>query len=510
MSKLSIIPAPKSINILREFSNSQFPVIENRRSEMGEEAFHLRIGQEAITIEASSESGFYYGEKALEQLRFQFPDKLPCLELCDSPAYHYRSFHIDTARHFVPLEELKRMAQTAAGFRLNKFHWHFSDDQGWRIESKTFPRLHEIGARRKGDHMGKSNSCAEEHFYYTQEEVRELVSFCRERSIEIVPEIDIPGHVTALLAAYPMHSCTGAALETATSIGIFPDILCPGKEDTFTFLFTLLDEMCGLFPGKYFHIGGDETPKIRWKDCPACQSRMKQEGFTDARQLQGWMMNRIAAHLRTHGKRTIVWNEAALGGNLDTNIIIQVWNDDPKDPSLKALSKERDANGNPTSPNQGISARLLQKGHDLIISNMLGSYCDYPYAYIKPKMIYEWPIIPQKCEALHAEAAEHILGLECLIWTEHIRDAATLERLAWPRFAAKAERAWLGEDAPGYKDFSVRMKVLFPYLAEKVPGAAPPSGWSPGPVRSMKEMLDFMKNISQKDRKGYQEAQAEV
>lgn len=510
MSKLSIIPAPKSIKVFPEFADSRLPVVKNVLPKMGEDDFLLRTGQEGVTIEASAESGFYYGEKVLEQLRFQFPDKLPCLELRDSPAYLYRSFHIDTARHFVPLEELKRMADTAASFRLNKFHWHFSDDQGWRIESKAFPKLHEIGARRKGDHMGQCNSDAEEHFYYSQEEVCELVAFCQERNIEIVPEIDIPGHVTALLAAYPMYSCTGAEMESATTIGIFPDILCPGKEDTFTFLFALLDEMCELFPGQFFHIGGDETPKIRWNACPACQSRMKAEGLTDTRQLQGWMMNRIAAHLRTHGKRAIAWNEAALGGNLDTDIIIQVWNDDPKDPSLKALSKEKDENGKPTSPNQGISAKLLRKGHDLIISNMLGSYCDYPYAYIKPKMIYEWPIMPQKCEELHAEAAEHILGLECLIWTEHIRDAAALERLAWPRFAAKAERAWLGEDAPGYKDFSMRMKTLFPYLAGKVPGASPPSGWSPGPVRSMKEMLDFMKNVSRKDRKIYQEAQAEV
>lgn len=507
--RVSLIPAPRSLRLAGSIAGG-VPVERQTDGDMQPESFRLQINAQAVMIRSADDAGFFYAERALEQLKAQTGDALPCLELSDAPRYSWRGFHIDTARHFVPLKELERMVEAAASFRLNRFHWHFSDDQGWRIESLLFPRLQQIGAKRQGDHMGAWNSDKEEHFFYTQTEVRRLVEFCRVRNIEIVPELDIPGHVTALLAAYPQFSCTGEPVETATRIGIFPELLCPGKEEMFPFLFALMDELCELFPGPWFHIGGDEVPKTRWNECPHCKARMQQMGLQDTRQLQGWMMNRVAAHLRQKGKRAIVWNEAALGGNLDTDIIVQVWNDDPKDPSLRALSKERDEHGKPTSPNQGISAKLLRKDHDLILSNMLGSYCDYPHAYISTKMVYEWPLLPQKCESLRDQAAKHILGTECLIWTEHIRDDAALESLAWPRFAAKAGRAWCGDNAPGYGDFVYRMKRLFPYLRSKVPHATPPSGWKPGPLRSAKEMLAFMKNISRNDRKGYQQAQAKV
>ncbi|HIT34164.1 MAG TPA: beta-N-acetylhexosaminidase [Candidatus Faecousia intestinigallinarum] len=470
----------------------------------------LSISEKGVLLSASDAAGTFYGMKTLEQLRFQYGDELPCMEIEDKPAYAYRSFHIDTARHFFSIDVLKAMADTAASFKLNQFHWHFSDDQGWRIESAAFPRLHEIGAKRQGDHFGTYSSDEIAHDYYTREEVRELVAYCAERHIEIVPEIDLPGHVTAILAAYPELSCTEKPQQVRTSAGIFPEILCPGKERSFEFLFALLDDLCELFPGKYFHIGGDETPKIRWNACPHCRRRMQEEGLADTRQLQGYLTNRVAAHLRKHGKRVICWNEAALGENLDPDIIVQIWNDDPKDPSLKALSRQKDENGKPTSPNQGIGAKLIRQGHDLIISNMRGSYCDYPYAYIKTAMVHDEPIRLQNCEDIQKEAEEHTLGVEALIWTEYIRDRETLEKMAWPRFAAKADRAWSGDDAGDYTDFAKRMKVLFSYLQQKAPNAAAPSGWMPGPFRAMREMLSFVKNVSVKQRKSYADAQDAV
>lgn len=504
----ALVPKPRSIAMRPGEAGKS---LEQRSEEnIPREGYRLSVSEKGILLSFADAAGAFYGRQTLEQLRFQYGDKLPCMEIADEPAYAYRGFHIDTARHFFPLDTLKAMADAAASFKLNKFHWHFSDDQGWRIESTVFPKLHEISAKRQGDHFGPYSSDEIEHYYYTREEVRELVAYCAKRGIEIVPEIDLPGHVTAILAAYPELSCTGAPQEVLTRAGIFPEILCPGKESSFAFVFALLDELCELFPGRYFHIGGDETPKIRWNECPHCRRRMREEGLTDTRQLQGYLTNRAAAHLRKHGKRAICWNEAALGENLDPDIIVQIWNDDPKDPSLKALSRQKDENGKPTSPNQGIGAKLIRRGHDLIISNMRGCYCDYPHAYIKTAMVHDEPVRLQKCGDIQKEAAEHTLGVEALIWTEYIRDRETLEKLAWPRFAAKADRVWSGDNAGDYADFAKRMKILFPYLQQKIPNATEPAGWMPGPIRSMKEMLGFMKNVSARQRKSYADAQDEI
>lgn len=320
----------------------------------------------------------------------------------------------------------------------------------------------------------------------------------------------MPGHVTAILAAYPHLSCTGQPVEVCAGAGIFYDILCPGKDETFHFLKELIDDMCELFPGQYFHIGGDETPKDRWNECPCCKKRMEAEGLSGNHQLQGYLANRIAEHLKEWGKTAIVWNEAALGGNLCSDIMVQIWNDDSKDPSLKSLSREKDENGKPTSPNQGIGAKVIKAGGNVITSNMLGSYCDYPYAFISLDKIYNAELVPQKCETFLSEAKQHVKGVECLIWTEHIRDGETLQRLAWPRFAAKAEIGWSGDQVHTYKDFEKRMKILFPYLQKMIPNATEPAGWRPKLFRAIKEMLVFSKNYSKKDREGYADAQQSV
>lgn len=508
---INLVPMPKKIK--EEHGTSASTAMEPELiwdAAMEPEYYRLTVSPDGITIHASGRAGFFYGEKTLEQLRFLSQGKLPSVVIEDGPAYPYRCFHIDTARHFVEFEELKRMIEAAAAFKLNKFHWHFSDDQGWRIECRRFPRLHEIGARRKGDHFGQCRSDEEEFYYYTREQVKELVEFCAVRGIEIIPEVDIPGHVTAILAAYPELSCTGEAMEVRTGPGIFEEILCPGKEETFSFIFELLDDLCELFPGKYFHIGGDETPKTRWKACPYCKKRMEQEGLSDVRQLQGYMANRAAAHLKELGRTAVAWNEAAIGGNLSPEIMVQLWNDDPDDPSLHALGGELDENGNVTSPNQGIGARIIQAGGDVIMSNMLGSYCDYPHAFISAEKVYNAAVIPQKCEDFPEKAKEHVKGVECLLWTEHIRTAEKLEALAWPRFAAKAEIGWCGEGDYTYQEFEQRMLGLFPYLKKLIPNATDPEGWVPQGERAAAEMMEFAKNYTQEEIGGYADAQKEV
>ncbi len=508
-----ILPAPQKITMEGDavFTGKVSDLSENLREGIPAEGYILKITETSITAEASDDAGIFYAKKTLEQLQIQYGDALPCMTIEDAPKYPYRSFHLDCARHFIPLEELKKNIACAASFKLNHFHWHFSDDQGYRIESKVLPLLTEISSKRKGDHFGGNTDDTEEQHYYTQKEVRDLVAFAAEHHVEVVPEIDMPGHVTAILAAYPQLSCKGETLEVATSEGIFSDILCAGKEETYEFMEKLLGELAELFPGKYFHIGGDETPKTAWKSCPVCAKRMEEEGLGNFRQLQGYLQNRVAAFLQSKGKTVLAWNEAALGGNLNPDIVLQLWNDDPQDPGMKAFNM-KDEKGNYTSPNQGIGAKHIAKGGRVINTNMLHSYCDYPHAFVKAKNIYETDMVPQKCEALAEDLVKAaVMGGEALCWTEHIRDAARLEYMIWPRYAVKADALWSQAQDRNFAAFKKQLKTLYAFL--KAQGVQPASEkeFIPGPIESGKQMLEFMKRLggaSNADK--YAEANREV
>ena len=476
----ALIPRPKNITFTGETAPSNVVVTEQTVPGLANEAYRLLVTPEKILLMAASPAGFVRAKSTLEQLRYSYGNQIPCMEISDAPAKPYRSFHIDCARHFIPMEELKKMIAMAAVFKFNKFHWHFSDDQGWRIESRAFPLLHETGARRGGDHFGSYVSDHEEWHYYTRDEVKDLVTFCEDLGIEIVPEVDLPGHVCAILAAYPELSCHGNPVDVQTRAGIFQDILCPGKEETFAFLEELLSDLLELFPGDYFHIGGDEAPKGQWETCPHCRRRMEEEGLSDLWQLQGYFNNRVAAFLKAKGKTVIAWNEAARGGNLDPDIILQLWNDGkaPGSGEIHTTGMEH-----------------LKRGGRLIMSTMMNAYCDYPYAFISLKKTYGLSLIPYGMESLTADEENRVLGTECLLWTEYIRDWEKLERLAWPRFVSGAELSWCGGAPDGYSDFKRRLTDLYPAFAAHGIGAEKPAGWDPGPVESARQLLEFKKNF---------------
>ena len=384
-----------------------------------------------------------------------------------------------------------------AHFKLNTFHWHFSDDQGWRIESKAYPLLHEVGSRRAGDHFGRYHSDVEESAYYTREQVKDLVAYCEELGIQIVPEIDIPGHVTAILAAYPQLSCKGTKVEVATKAGIYENILCPGKEETFIFLETLLDDLLELFPGKYFHIGGDETPKQNWKSCPYCQKRMAEEHLENVQQLQGYFANRVAAYLKKRGRTVIAWNEAALGNNLDADVVVQLWNDGSK------------LGGNKID---GIGKAHLARGGRVMMSNMRNCYCDYPYGFISLKDVYGLSWIPDGMDRseMTAQIKERMIGCECLMWTEYIREWERLETFAWPRFAAGAEMGWCQETHGDYANFKQRMKQLFPIFERYQIAATKPSGWVPNPIEKMRQLVEMANNFPRDAKASFTKNQDEI
>ena len=452
-------------------------------------------------MEGGSARGIGYARTTFDQICRQYPEERPCLEITDAPAHHLRSFHIDCARHFFSIEELKKMACTASFFKLNMFHWHISDDQGWRIESRAFPRLHEIGAWRNGDHFGNYDSDEREGGYYTREEVRDLVAFCENLGIQVVPEIDMPGHVTAILAAYPNLSCQKNQVQVGMKSGIYRDIFCAGQEETSKFIETLLDDLLELFPGDYVHIGGDETPKVRWKTCPACQKKMEEEGLTSLQQLQGYMENRIISCLKKRGKTAIVWNEAAAGGNLDQDAIVQLWTEDK----------------------EGMTQAHVAKGGKVLLSTMMNCYCDYPYGFINTNRVYSLDTKPKELmdaaaqclrqETKTSERAENtnaIIGTECLIWTEYVRTPKRLEELSWIRFCASAEVGWCGENRPGYEDFASRLKGLFPVFEEYGIHAEEPEGWVPSQEETMRQLMAFKQNLRQSDLDEMKEAQNEI
>ena len=322
--KLNVIPKPnKAVFFGGEYWFDECQKIYAFDSELSDEDYILEIADGKIKITAKGEKGRFYAEKTLSQMAAM--GKLPCCRIEDAPAFPYRGFMIDSARHMQTIDEIKTYIEAAARYKFNVFHWHLCDDQGWRIESERYPELCTKGAYRDCHGFGSANT---ERYggYYTKEQIRDVIAFCKERFIDVIPEIDMPGHTTAIVSTYPELSCTGEQIPVETTGGIFRNILCAGKEEVFDFCFGILDEVSELFPYGYIHIGGDEAPKERWKECPHCQKRIKNEGLENEEQLQGYFANRIIEYLNKKGKKVFAWNETLYSGLVD-NVIISDWMD---------------------------------------------------------------------------------------------------------------------------------------------------------------------------------------
>ena len=456
---LHLIPSPRSVTALQGTCPAAAAVTAIPDPSLPAEGYRLSVTECGIQITYADTQGHIWANTTLTQLRAQFPDAIPCMEITDAPAFPFRSMHLDVSRHMRTIDELKTMVDAASYFKLNKLHWHISDDQGWRIECKAFPRLHEIGSRRKGDHFGTYRSDEEEGGYYTREEVKDFVAYCAARGIEVVPEIDLPGHTMAILAAYPELSCFGDPVEVHTKAAISLDILCAGKEEVYTFLETLLEDLLELFPGQWFHIGGDEAPKGHWFECPHCNQKLKELGLDNYRQLQGYMMNRLAAFLRSRGRRAIVWNDGAYGGNLDSDIVLEVW-----------------------FPDQDSAVDThVSRGGQLIAAPVDICYCDYPYG--------EHPVAP--IHGLKLADDGTVLGGETLMWSEFVRSAQRMQELCWPRYTALAEATWCGSHWTDYDDFRSRLEAIFPVFAQLGIQATAPDGWDPDEAEAQRQSREF-------------------
>lgn len=462
---IRLIPQPADITETGGFCEKPDNIVCIKTSVVdGGESYHLNVEKTGITVKAKTDRGLFYGRKTAGQLRNFYPDGIPCCRIHDAPVYSYRGFMIDSARHMQTVRELKRIIDAAASLKYNVFHWHLSDDQGFRIELSGFPEITEKASIRPCDNFGKAcRDDAPYGGYYTKAEIEEIVSYCRERFIEVIPEIDLPGHFSAILSVHPELSCKGKA-EIKTRQGIYKDILCAGNPDSLTFLKKLFDELCEMFPGPYFHIGGDEAPKDNWKECPACQKEIRRLGLRSEDELQIRFCHEAAKYLRSKGKKCIVWNDILKGGAIPSELIVQRWMD------IKHLS-----------------AKAAQNGNSVIISNYKPYYLDYSYGQYPLKTVYGFT--PGK--EFTAEAKKNILGVETPLWTEYVNSPEKLEYQLFPRWFAVAESGWSKDANKDYKAFEAASKKLCRYFSAEGIRCAPEKDWNMTPLRRAGNCLAF-------------------
>lgn len=416
------------------------------------EAYQLSVNEKNITIAGNSEAGVFYGMQTLRKATSLNSPKV-CYDasiVTDVPRFDYRGIHLDVARHFFSVDFVKTYIDILAMHNVNTFHWHLTDDQGWRIEIKKYPKLTEIGSTREETVVGRNSGVFDKTphgGYYTQEQIRDIVKYAQDRYITIIPEIDMPGHMLSALTAYPELGCTAGPYKVARQWGVFDEVLCPGKENTFRFLEDVFSEICTLFPSKYIHIGGDECPKTRWKTCEKCQLKIQNLGLKDDEKhskefyLQSYTMDRMEKYLNSKGKNIIGWDEI-LEGKIAPNATVMSW---------------RGENG-------GIEAAKMK--HNVIMTPNNYLYFDYyqtndisnePLAIgglVPIEKVYHYDPIPKQ---LKPEEKKYILGVQANMWTEYILTPSQVEYMLLPRLAALSEVQWTQKESKNFTDFSTRL-----------------------------------------------------
>ncbi len=438
---------------------------KDAKSSLGPEGYELTVTADAVVIRAPEAAGLFYGAQTLMQLMpaevfsakaVQGTDwQVPCVEIEDQPRFKWRGLMLDVARHFFTKEEVKQVLDAMALHKLNTFHWHLVDDQGWRIEIKKYPRLTQVGAWRKeiGFKLDPKASTAygpdgRYGGYYTQSDIREVLAYAQARHITIVPEIEMPGHSTAALMAYPQFSCTGGSFNTDLPGGVFDGVYCAGNDETFVFVENVLMEVMALFPGKYIHVGGDEVTTTNWDNCVKCQARMQREGLKNGKELEGYFIRRVEKIVNAHGHTLIGWSEITEGG-LAKNAAVMDW--------------------------IGGAREAAHSGHDVVMTPLKDCYLDHyqsqdqshePHAiggYLPLNEVYAYEPMPANLEP---EYQSHILGAQGNCWTEYMPSIKHVEYMVFPRLCALSEVVWSPKDARNWDDFTRRLRVDLQRLDE--------------------------------------------
>ncbi len=462
MERINIIPKPNKIELLGgEIRIDALEVQTCIDPSLGNEEYILTADENGVKIEGGSERAVFYGKQSLDRLK----GTCPCVRITDKPAHEYRGFMLDCVRHMFTVDEIKKLIDAAASLKMNSFHWHLTDDQGFRMWIDRRPSLAIEGSVRKASEFGSLKEEGSYGGYYTANQMKEIVDYCAERYITVIPEFDIPGHCSALLHVYPEIGCKGTPVDVKTHQGIFPDVLCAGKDETFEIIFDIIEEMLEIFPSEYIHIGGDEAPKKHWKTCPDCQRRIRQSGLKNEEELQGWFTNEIISFLRSKGRKAIVWNESLKSGLVGKDAVVQMWMD-PKKLSVDFANN---------------------LGGRIIVSDFFHYYCDYPYEMTPLDKTYNYKTIIKGIKN-----PSNVYGVEVPVWTEFINNFDRLNYMFFPRFAAVAEAGWTNEENKNAADFRRRFRCWSAVLSRIGITAAPPHEWNPPALSKIIGTIGFM------------------
>ncbi|MCE3280939.1 MAG: family 20 glycosylhydrolase [Bacteroidetes bacterium] len=433
-------------------------ILSNSTESPDPEFYDLKVTKKGISIRSNAGAGSFYAlQTLLQMLPLEGSKRINVtnFQIFDSPRYKWRGMHLDCSRHFFTKEEVKKYIDYLAMYKMNVFHWHLTDDQGWRIEIKKYPLLTTISSQRKETVVGKPVDTRGKPLpgvkydgkphggFYSQEDIKEIVAYAEARHVTIVPEIEMPGHSLAALAAYPQYSCTGGPFETYTTWGVSDDVYCAGNDSTFHFIEDILSEVIGLFPGKYIHIGGDECPKVRWKKCQKCQSRIKDEHLADENELQSYFIKRIEKYINSNSRQIIGWDEILEGG-LAPNATVMSW---------------RGTKG-------GIAAAKQQ--HNVIMTP--GKPCYFDHYQVKDRSkeplaiggfnpvdsVYNYDPTPK---SLSISEQNFILGAQGNVWTEYILNFKQVEYMSMPRMSALSETLWTKTENKNFKNFLTRLNL---------------------------------------------------
>ncbi len=450
---------PSFIYLKEKFPNQQFVSVQNKKNanlvfetikadNIGDEGYFLKIHSEQIVISANTETGLFYGIQSLLHLlpaekldghQQLAGTKLSCLEIEDSPKYAWRSFMLDSGRQYQTPDFIKQFLDRMAMLKMNVFHWHLTEGQGWRIEIKKYPKLTSIGSN-----VAKGK---EQQGFYTQEEIKEIVAYAKKLHIEVVPEIDVPGHSEAALIAYPELTCFRKATETV--MAFTPNLFCGGREETYTFLQNVLDEVCDLFPSEYIHLGGDEAPKANWNKCPDCQAKIKSEGLKNSHDLQLYFSKRLANYLNKKDRKVIFWGDVVYhdGTELPENVVVYWWNwRRHKDLAL--------VNG-------------LKRGHQVICGTNYYNYLNFPlspWSKYAESRTFDMQDIYEKNPSDLENPDPLVLGMGTCLWTDWFVTESMTDKRVFPRAFATAEQMWHRGKRLTFDTFYIRVKSKYPLL----------------------------------------------
>lgn len=400
------------------------------------EGYKIKVEKDRVILNGNGEAGLFYAVQTLKQLIFQSGGSLPELEIEDVPRFPVRGFMLDSGRYFFSVEAVKQFIDMMALHKLNEFHWHLSEDQGFRCQLEGKLLLTEIGSYRSHTNF----NAVPHQGYYTKADMLEIIAYAHSKYIKVIPEIDSPGHVKAMLAAYPELACYPREFDVSNFWGVKHDVLCIGKESTFDFMKALFDELTEIFTDGVIHLGGDEVPTVRWKTCPHCQRRMKEEGLSDVSELHTYYLDRIAEYLRQKGLEVRMWNDSLKEKMVDKSVTWQLWNGDMK-------------------PEEAV--KELNSGRKFVISCVDNYYLDLPYAITSLEKCYS---LEPAFDGLTREGEKNLLGVEACLWGEFVPDMLTADRLTYPRLGAIAESGWSSKENRSFSNFCSKLPAYYELL----------------------------------------------